>query len=209
MQKAMLWGPPVCHIICLQPHQEPGYMIIIIPLHVYIHRRIQVLLALHSFSSIQTSVFNDLRLTLLASLSCITQMQAAISLDFPTTTSTKGRVSPLSPRPSSSTSLSSRSARPGHQSTQSNQSDGSMVSSTSDLSSAKVLWKQQRPQTYGDALPTHHPIPLASHHYPLLVPRHYPNKDSSVPLTPGGEPVHINFINLSSDIKMKHKEIRI
>src|ERR1700761_4278632 len=205
----MLWDPLVCHIIPLQLRQEPGYIIIIIPLHVYIHRRIQVLLALHSFSSIQSFIFDDPRLTLPASLSCITQMRPAISLVFPTTTSTKGRVSPLPPRPSSSTSVSFKSAQLGHQSTQSNQSAGNVVSLTSDLSSAKVLWKQQRPQTYGDALPTRHPIPLASHHYPLLVPRHYPNKDSSVPLTPGGEPVHINFINLSSDIKMKHKEIRI
>src|ERR1700761_3048994 len=164
----MLWDPLVCHIIPLQLRQEPGYIIIIIPLHVYIHRRIQVLLALHSFSSIQSFIFDDPRLTLPASLSCITQMRPAISLVFPTTTSTKGRVSPLPPRPSSSTSVSFKSARPGHQSTQSNQSAGNVVSSTRDLSSAKVLWKQRRPQTYGDALPTRHPIPLASHHYRYL-----------------------------------------
>ena len=35
-----------------------------------------------------------------------------------------------------------------------------------------------------------------------------PPKDSSVPSTPGGNPVHIDFIN-PSDIKMKHDEICI
>src|ERR1700761_6766751 len=40
-------------------------------------------------------------------------------------------------------------------------------------------------------------------------PKTPPDEDSSAPSTPGGKPVHIDFINPSSDIKMKHDEIRI
>src|ERR1700761_494275 len=39
-------------------------------------------------------------------------------------------------------------------------------------------------------------------------PKTPPEEDSSVPLTPGGKPMHIDFIN-PSDIKMKHDEICI
>jgi hypothetical protein len=36
-----------------------------------------------------------------------------------------------------------------------------------------------------------------------------PDEDSSAPSTPGGKPIHIDFINPLLDIKIKHDEIRI
>src|ERR1700761_5188254 len=43
---------------------------------------------------------------------------------------------------------------------------------------------------------------------PLPGPKTPPKEDLSAPSTPGGNPVHIDFIN-PSDIKMKHDEIPI
>ena len=44
---------------------------------------------------------------------------------------------------------------------------------------------------------------------PSLGPKTPPNEDLSAPLTPGGKPVHIDFINHPSDVETRHDEIRI